>query len=64
VHLCAQKIGDGLFVDIGSTTSDVLLLNNGQVLGYTDYQRLISQGLFTGIVRTAVMAVAQTAVIR
>ncbi|MFZ2312797.1 MAG: hydantoinase/oxoprolinase family protein [Methylobacter sp.] len=60
----AQKIGDGLFVDIGSTTSDILLLNNGRVLaeGYTDYQRLISQELiYTGIVRTAVMAVAQTA---
>jgi len=59
----AKKVGSGLFIDIGSTTSDILLLNNGQVLaeGYTDYQRLISQELiYTGIVRTAVMAVAQT----
>jgi probable H4MPT-linked C1 transfer pathway protein len=54
-----------LFVDIGSTTTDILVLNNGQVLaeGYTDYQRLVSQELvYTGIVRTAVMAVTQTAV--
>ena len=60
----AQKVGDGLFVDIGSTTTDILLLNEGKVQaqGYTDYQRLLSQELiYTGIVRTAVMAVAQTA---
>lgn len=60
----AQKVGDGLFVDCGSTTTDILLLNDGQVLaeGYTDYQRLISEELiYTGIVRTAVMAVTQTA---
>lgn len=61
----AQKLGGGLFIDIGSTTTDILLLSDGQVLaeGYTDYQRLISGELvYTGIVRTAVMAVAQTAV--
>ena len=60
----AQKVGSGLFVDIGSTTTDILLLNEGKVQaqGYTDYQRLLSQELiYTGIVRTAVMAVAQTA---
>ena len=59
----AQKVGNGLFVDIGSTTTDILLLNDGNVLaqGYTDYQRLRSQELiYTGIVRTAVMAVVQT----
>jgi len=57
-------VGNGLFVDIGSTTTDILLLNDGKVLaqGYTDYQRLVSRELiYTGIVRTAVMAVAQTA---
>jgi len=60
----AQKLGSGLFVDCGSTTTDILLLNDGHVLaeGYTDYRRLISQELiYTGIVRTAVMAVTQTA---
>ncbi|WP_432746507.1 hydantoinase/oxoprolinase family protein [Methylobacter sp. G7] len=60
----AHKIGSGLFVDCGSTTTDILLLNEGQVLaeGYTDYQRLLSEELvYTGIVRTAVMAVTQTA---
>lgn len=60
----AQKVGTGLFVDCGSTTTDILLLKNGQVLaeGYTDYQRLLSEELiYTGIIRTAVMAVTQTA---
>lgn len=60
----AQKLGDGLFVDCGSTTTDILLLSGGQVLaeGHTDYQRLLSEELiYTGIIRTAVMAVTQTA---
>lgn len=59
----AQEIGSGLFVDIGSTTTDILLLAAGTVLaeGYTDYERLVSQELvYTGIVRTAVMAVTQS----
>ncbi len=62
--LAAQKTGNGLFVDCGSTTTDILLLSNGHVLteAYTDYQRLLSEELiYTGIVRTAVMAVTQTA---
>ena len=60
----AQKVGDGLFIDIGSTTTDILVLREGlvQAQGYSDYQRLIFKELvYTGIVRTAVMAVAQTA---
>ncbi len=63
--VAAQKRCGGLFVDIGSTTTDILLFQQGRVQaqGYTDYQRLISQELiYTGIIRTAVMAVAQTAV--
>ncbi len=63
----AQKVGSGLFVDIGSTTTDILLLNEGKVMakGFTDYQRLLSGELvYTGIVRTPVMAVAQSALDR
>ena len=59
----AQQVGSGLFVDIGSTTTDILLLHDSKVLaeGYTDYERLVSQELvYTGIVRTAVMAAAQS----
>jgi (4-(4-[2-(gamma-L-glutamylamino)ethyl]phenoxymethyl)furan-2-yl)methanamine synthase len=59
----AKQVGSGLFVDIGSTTTDILLLNDGKVLaeGHSDYHRLATQELiYTGIVRTAVMAVAQS----
>ncbi|MFZ2725966.1 MAG: hydantoinase/oxoprolinase family protein [Methylococcaceae bacterium] len=59
----AQLIGDGLFVDIGSTTTDILVLKNNQVLaqGMTDYQRLCTQELiYTGIIRTPVMAITQS----
>lgn len=63
VTLAAQRMAEGLFVDIGSTTTDILPFAQGKVMaeGYTDYQRLISQELiYTGVVRTPVMAVAQT----
>ena len=59
----AAQIDQGLLVDIGSTTTDILLFQHFQldVLGYTDFQRLGSGELvYTGIVRTAVMAVSQT----
>ncbi len=55
---------DALFMDIGSTTTDILLIeNNGvSINGYSDYERLVSgELLYTGIVRTAVMAIAQQA---
>jgi probable H4MPT-linked C1 transfer pathway protein len=58
----AQKVGSGLFIDIGSTTTDILLLDQGRVAaeGYSDYERLATQELiYTGIVRTAVMAIAE-----
>ncbi len=62
--LAAQHIEQGLFVDIGSTTTDVLALKNSRVeaVGYTDYQRLIAgELLYTGLTRTSVMAVAHQA---
>lgn len=61
----ARKTGNALLVDVGSTTTDILLIHDGQVLaqGFTDYQRLLSHELiYTGIVRTPVMALTQTAV--
>jgi probable H4MPT-linked C1 transfer pathway protein len=62
--LVAEKITAALFVDVGSTTTDVLLCENQRVqaIGLNDYQRLQSQELvYTGIIRTAVMAMTQTA---
>ncbi len=62
--LAASKLSHGLFVDIGSTTTDILLLSDHKVkaIGLTDYERMRSDELvYTGIIRTAVMAVAQSA---
>lgn len=61
--LAAKHFQNCLFVDIGSTTTDILQCQNGEVVaqGFSDYERLISQELvYTGIVRTPVMAVVQT----
>lgn len=58
----ATRIGDGLFLDIGSTTSDLILLHQGRpaARGYSDAERLRSEEMiYTGVVRTPVMAVAQ-----
>ncbi|NOT84506.1 MAG: H4MPT-linked C1 transfer pathway protein [Methylococcaceae bacterium] len=63
-YFVAQQLQYGLLIDIGSTTTDILLLNNKtvQAQGFTDYQRLVSGELiYTGIIRTAVMAVARQA---
>lgn len=62
--LVAKRQANALFVDIGSTTTDILLIENHQlkVQGFSDYQRLVSGELvYTGIIRTAVMAIAQDA---
>lgn len=63
----ARSIDSGLFIDIGSTTTDIIALANGKInaKGFTDYKRLISDELiYTGVVRTPVMAVAQTAIFK
>lgn len=60
--LAAKRLQDGLFVDLGSTTTDLLVVADYKVqaIGMTDYARLVSAELvYTGIVRTAVMAVTQ-----
>ena len=59
--LAARRSGEGLFVDVGSTTTDVLVLAEGGVAheGSTDRERLATgELLYTGLTRTAVMAVA------
>ena len=65
--VAAHFYQDGLFVDIGSTTTDILVIHQHQVdaHGYTDYQRLVSgELLYTGVVRTPVMAISQSAVFK
>jgi probable H4MPT-linked C1 transfer pathway protein len=55
------KEGVGLMVDVGSTTVDIVPLNNGEVaaLGKTDTERLLSRELvYTGVERSPVCAIA------
>lgn len=58
--LIAGWLGDALLIDIGSTTSDLLIARNGKVAarGLDDAGRLASGELvYTGVVRSSVMAV-------
>ena len=60
VDLIASKIAAGWFVDIGSTTTDIIAIVDGQPRfhGCDDYSRLVSGELvYSGIVRTPLMAV-------
>jgi probable H4MPT-linked C1 transfer pathway protein len=55
-----QHINEGLFIDIGSTTTDILLIKNQQLIttAKSDYDRLCSGELiYTGIIRTPVMVI-------
>ena len=65
VQFAAKRQTRALFVDIGSTTTDILLIEDHTLKaeGHNDYERLVSgELLYTGIIRTAVMAVAQRAI--
>jgi (4-(4-[2-(gamma-L-glutamylamino)ethyl]phenoxymethyl)furan-2-yl)methanamine synthase len=67
-HVCAGLVAQtqtsALFIDMGSTTTDVVPILGGKVLarGYTDVQRLAAGELvYTGLVRGFVMAAADRA---
>jgi probable H4MPT-linked C1 transfer pathway protein len=56
----AQCVPEALFIDIGSTTTDIVICKDGDALarGADDHQRLISGELvYTGVVRTSLMSV-------
>jgi probable H4MPT-linked C1 transfer pathway protein len=60
--LAATKCCDGLFVDAGTTTTDIIPLKAGlpAARGYTDAKRLAEGELiYAGVVRTPVMAMAR-----
>jgi (4-(4-[2-(gamma-L-glutamylamino)ethyl]phenoxymethyl)furan-2-yl)methanamine synthase len=62
--LAARRVPDALFVDMGSTTTDIVPLSGGQVrtAGYTDAERLACGELvYTGLTRSFVMALASRA---
>jgi probable H4MPT-linked C1 transfer pathway protein len=67
-HVCAALVAhqcaSALFIDMGSTTTDVVPLVGGRIAarGYTDAQRLAAGELvYTGLVRGFVMATADRA---
>jgi probable H4MPT-linked C1 transfer pathway protein len=58
----ALHMRDALFVDVGSTTADIIAIQDGKVVsaGLSDAYRLATDSLvYTGVVRTPVMALAQ-----
>jgi probable H4MPT-linked C1 transfer pathway protein len=62
--LAARVVRTALFVDMGSTTTDVVPVVDGTIAarGYTDAERLAAGELiYTGLVRSFVMAVAERA---
>ncbi len=62
-ELAAAKVGDALLVDMGSSTTDIIPLCDGQVaaVGNSDFQRLgESELVYTGMARTPLMALAGT----
>lgn len=62
VNCVAHNVERALFVDIGSTTTDIALIENGvpRTQGFTDAARMQCDELvYTGVVRTPLMALAQ-----
>ena len=62
--LAASRVRDGLLVDTGSTTTDLVPFRDGGVTarGYSDGERLTDHELiYAGVVRTPVMAIAREA---
>lgn len=56
----AQTINQGVLIDIGSTTTDIVPFASGRLrnTAYTDHERLRDNELvYTGIIRTPVMAI-------
>lgn len=65
--LVARLVGEALFVDMGSTTTDILATRAGACAnsGYTDAERLLSGELvYTGFTRTFLFGVASSAPVR
>jgi (4-(4-[2-(gamma-L-glutamylamino)ethyl]phenoxymethyl)furan-2-yl)methanamine synthase len=62
VEFVARKVSDGVFVDIGSTTTDIVAINNHvpRFRGHDDYSRLVCGELvYSGVVRTPLMALSE-----
>ncbi len=60
-RLVARFVGQGVFVDVGSTTTDLarIVENQAKVTGFSDAERLACQELlYTGVARTPLMSLA------
>jgi (4-(4-[2-(gamma-L-glutamylamino)ethyl]phenoxymethyl)furan-2-yl)methanamine synthase len=60
--LAATRFPQGLLVDIGSTTTDLVPFRGGRVIarGYADHERLaLAELVYSGVARTPVMALAR-----
>ena len=60
-RLIARFVGQGVFVDIGSTTTDLVRIRGHQAVatGFSDAERLACQELlYTGVARTPLMSLA------
>jgi probable H4MPT-linked C1 transfer pathway protein len=63
----AKQYGDGLLVDVGSTTTDIIPIQNDRVacLGRTDLDRLLAGELvYTGLLRTHLAAIVHHVPVR
>jgi (4-(4-[2-(gamma-L-glutamylamino)ethyl]phenoxymethyl)furan-2-yl)methanamine synthase len=61
VRFAASRVACGLFLDVGSTTTDIVPFRDGAVdaTGYSDDERMVAGELvYTGVTRTPVMALA------
>jgi (4-(4-[2-(gamma-L-glutamylamino)ethyl]phenoxymethyl)furan-2-yl)methanamine synthase len=65
--LVAKQLGTALFVDMGSTTTDIIVTRNGAIEndGYNDAGRLATGELvYTGYTRSALIGIANSAPVR
>lgn len=60
--LVARDFGDCLFVDMGSTTTDIIPIRNSPLASKTDYLRLVNGELvYTGMLRTSIGSLLRAA---
>lgn len=67
VELIAEKIDDSVFIDVGTTTTDLIAIkqHSARIAGNDDFTRLISGELaYTGVVRTPLMAIGESILFR
>lgn len=60
-RMIGKEIGDCIFVDVGSTTSDIIPIRSGEHrAGYTDFERLLrSELVYAGTLRTNLAALLE-----